>query len=168
MKRLFFALWPDRKIREECSKLTTKLKSPGTRPVKPENLHVTLAFLGSVTEEKEQSLRKLAANTACPEVSLSFDRVEFWRRPQVLCLSATEENTHLSKLANELSELAKSVNITMEERPYVPHVTLLRKVKSAPEEINFEPVRWTANTFCLVESCSTHSGVSYQVVELWS
>lgn len=168
MKRLFFALWPDRKIRKECSDLTKKLTSPGTRPVKPENLHVTLAFLGLVTQEKEQSLRKLAANIACPEVSLSFDRVEFWRRPQILCLSATEKNTYLSKLTNELSELAKSINITMEDRPYIPHVTLLRKVKSAPGKINFEPVKWTANTFCLVESCSTPSGVSYQVVELWS
>jgi RNA 2',3'-cyclic 3'-phosphodiesterase len=43
--RYFFALWPDRQVREALSTLSRSL-SAGGRPHHPDDLHMTLVFLG--------------------------------------------------------------------------------------------------------------------------
>ena len=55
VERLFFALWPDDELRQtlkhHCKPL---LRHSGGRPVALDNLHITLAFLGSVDSGQRQ------------------------------------------------------------------------------------------------------------------
>ena len=59
-----------------------------------------------------------------------------------------------------------SCGLQTEARPYIPHITLARHAKHLPD-INFEPIVWRAEAFCLVESCSEPGGVIYKVKEQW-
>lgn len=130
------------------------------------NLHVTVCFLGSVNGDCEVALMAAASDIAMAPVSLTFDQLSFWKVPQVLCLTSSLGDSGASRLAGEISTLARRLGIRLDERPYLPHVTLARGVKDKVD-IAFDPVVWAANSFCLVQSCSTESGVEYRVLKCW-
>lgn len=165
MKRLFFALWPDEAIRQRCRHLIRAVRSAG-RPVSATNLHITLVFLGSVDEAAQTTMTQAAANIVVPPMTLTFNRLDYWKRPRVVCLSTEQIDPPVASLVEQLTCAAIQNEIKVDRRPYKAHVTLLRKAKSPPE-IEFEPIVWQARAFCLVESCSTPSGVEYRVIESW-
>ena len=57
--RLFVALWPDTEVRKAILDVAGGFSGPGlnsARQVKPENIHMTLAFLGNVQAENVQAI----------------------------------------------------------------------------------------------------------------
>lgn len=165
MKRLFFALWPDRNTRRQCRQLAESLRDFG-KPVAANNLHVTLVFLGLVDTAGQQALSKAADRIAIEPLCLAFDRLEFWQKPAVVCLRAERIEPVLSAWVEQLTLAALDNGISVDQRPYQPHVTLLRKARQLPPA-EFEPIIWRAAGFCLAESCSTPNGVEYRVRERW-
>lgn len=107
-----------------------------------------------------------ASDIVMAPVNLTFDQLSFWTAPKVLCLTSSLGDLGAARLAAELSAVARSLGIRLDERPYLPHVTLARGVKNKVE-IAFDPILWTAHSFCLVQSCSTESGVDYRVLKRW-
>ncbi len=74
--RLFFALWPDQRVRESLSALARVAKTDcGGRIMQPRNLHLTLAFLGDTVEAQRD-----AAVAAASRVKMS---------PMVRCTGST-------------------------------------------------------------------------------
>src|SRR4026207_925127 len=60
-RRLFFALWPDATLRSNAAECVAALvPSGGGRPQRPDQLHVTLVFLGQVSEERLDDVRAVA------------------------------------------------------------------------------------------------------------
>jgi 2'-5' RNA ligase len=165
-KRLFFALWPDEFTRQRCLSVIQAIDMPQTRAVKAINLHVTLLFLGKVDREKEQILREEASKLYAPELTLSFVKLSFWKKPGILCLSSNTNNRDLIKLVEELGRIAKKLAIPIEDRPYKPHVTLIREAKILTVT-EFEPIIWRSNSFCLVESSVNDHQINYNVLERW-
>ena len=166
MKRLFFALWPDAFVREQCAKIIEGLDSGKGRPVSPDNLHVTLVFLGNVSPAKEAEFRDGAAAIQIPKITIYFDQLSFWKKPGILCLTTTKPDQGLVALVNSLNGLTKKLAVTLDERTYLPHVTLIRKVDRIAD-FNFETVVWQSTSFCLVESCAESNRVEYRVIESW-
>lgn len=166
MKRLFFALWPDQNTRQACAKLAKTLSCSGGKPVAPENLHVTLVFLGSVDDETEAALTSAASAIQVPRLTITFDRVDFWRKPRILCLTGRTEGGELKTLVAELNAVSQTLSIEVDRRPYTPHVTLVRKARE-PKAITFEPIVWQTDSFCLVESRTLPEGVEYRVIQEW-
>lgn len=165
MKRLFFALWPEQNIKQQCAALTSKLNRAG-KPVSEANLHVTLLFLGRVSPEQETALIWEAGKLTAPLMALTFDRLSFWKKPAVLCLTANQFDQNLSTLNERLTRIAKQQGIAVEDRPFKPHVTLVKQVNSKID-LDFAPVVWRSNGFCLVESCASAHGVEYRNIECW-
>ncbi|MGZ8189111.1 MAG: RNA 2',3'-cyclic phosphodiesterase [Methylosarcina sp.] len=166
MKRLFFALWPDENTRQACAGLAKTLSRSGGKPVLPENLHVTLVFLGGIDAETEAAVTEAASAIAVPKVAITFDRVDYWRKPRILCLTGRTEDGELKNLVAELNAASRTLGIEVDRRPYTPHVTLIRKARE-PKEITFEPILWRAESFCLVESHTLPEGVEYRVIQEW-
>lgn len=166
MKRLFFAYWPDDIARQHCVKVVQALQKGKARTVKPNNLHVTLLFLGSVSADKEMALRQAAATIPVPTSSLCFDRLSFWKKPGVICLTTSTLSPDVKDLVEHLTTIAKALDIPIEERPYQPHVTLLRNSKVLAT-IDFQPIIWRSNSICLVQSHSVLNNVEYKVLQTW-
>ena len=164
-KRLFFALWPDAETREKCSAIASQLKHAG-RPVHPDNLHVTLVFLGSIDESTETKLLDAMTAVSFATLSIKFDALSFWRRPRIICLTGSPEDDAVSSLLDQLNTIVASCGIPIDDRPYQAHITLLRKASRLPP-LTFEPIAWKTESFCLVESCSTPHGVVYRVLKTW-
>lgn len=165
MKRLFFALWPDAMTRAACARLTQNMAYAG-RPVVAANLHVTVLFLGQVDSARQQAMTDAADQITPAAMHLRLDHLAFWKKPAIVCLRSRETDANLFRLVEQLSLAAERNGLIIEHRPYVPHVTLLRKATALPP-LQFQPVVWRACAFCLVESCSTPHGVEYRVLQRW-
>jgi 2'-5' RNA ligase len=164
--RLFYALWPDDHTRLDLVRLNRFIEAKGFRPVQPHNVHVTLVFLGNVDAATELLLKHSVTGIFAKPFVLTFDRLSYWSRPKVLCLTCSQLPDEVEKLVTALNREVASCGLQIDTRPYKPHITLARHAKYLPD-INFEPIVWRAESFCLVESCSEPGGVSYKVRQQW-
>lgn len=166
MKRLFFALWPTNEIRKQITQLNQSINLSGLKKVNADNLHITLVFLGNVDAKSEAMIKKNVENISIKPFVLHFDRLDFWKKPQILCLSTQHYDSQLSILVNTLKNRLEQIGIETEKRSYKLHITLARKARKRIDIDNLD-IEWPAQSFCLVESCSRPDGVQYQVLARW-
>lgn len=168
MKRLFFAFWPDEAMRRQVAELGKKLSGQGLRPVAAKNLHATLVFLGGVDAEQEAAITAAAGELAVPSsMSVTFDKLSYWKKPAIYCLTGRHFDRSVADLTEQLAAIATRFGVKVDERPFKPHITLARKARTRID-VEFEPIVWQADAFCLVESCSMADGVEYRVIRRWS
>jgi RNA 2',3'-cyclic 3'-phosphodiesterase len=166
--RLFFAFWPDDSMREVLAHATRKAaRASGGRPVPAENLHSTVAFLGSVPDDRLPSVVIAASELQHAPLLLTFDRLEHWAKPALLCLGCTKSQQSASDLAASLSKLLIGQGLAPDLKPYRPHVTIARKV-ARPHEIGaVHPIEWCIDQLALVESVTPPGGPRYTVLQQW-
>lgn len=161
--RLFFALWPGEGVREALWQASRQLvRASGGKPVPRENLHLTLAFLGSVPEALLPALREAAASLALPGFSVTLDQAGYWPRPRVAWLAPTRLPPALPALVSDLWRAMAGFPVEPDTRPYRPHLTLARKVSRPGPLVLSQPVHWPVSEFCLVRSVSDRAGARYE------
>lgn len=134
--------------------------------VAEENLHLTLLFLGNVDTARLPILKRGASGVRATPFSLQIDCSGWWKAPRILWLAPGQVPASLLLLHKALAGLAVECGIAIETRPYLPHVTLARKVDK-PAAIKFAPIRWNVSDFCLVESVTRVGYVEYQIIQRW-
>jgi len=164
--RLFFALWPDESTRQILTRLTATFSAQAGKLVVPNNLHVTLVFLGTVDQTTASAIKQRACDISVEPFELTFESLNYWQQPKICCLTCKDIPPQIIDLASKLDALARQVGLQTDPRPYVPHITLSRHAQSAPEQA-ITPIVWRADAFCLVESSSEPEGVCYQVLQRW-
>jgi 2'-5' RNA ligase len=177
--RLFVALEIPSAVRENLAALLKSLRaaSPQTRWVRPENLHVTLKFIGEAREAKLAAIRSALAGARSDQpVTLDFRGLGFFpndKHPRVFW-AGIEASPNLKTLAADIDRAAEKLGIAREQRPFSPHLTLARfeppglpeKLRSAIQENaarNFGTLRTTQ--FHLIESKLKPSGAEYTTLE---
>ncbi len=166
-QRLFFALWPEQRIRQQLISVQNSLTVSG-RLVMPENLHVTLSFLGNVSSDTRLILlEQAAALTELTAFTLVFDAIQFWPTSGAVCLTTRAIPEMIVLMAEKLNRLARGLGLNDDTRPYQPHVTLARDSSKIEALSLIQPITWSATHFCLVESCVNSKGVIYQVIQEW-
>jgi 2'-5' RNA ligase len=130
--RIFVAIDLDEKVVERLSELQRKLHSHyyDIKIVEPDNLHLTLKFLGEVEEtgRTEQIISEVAKEFH--EFTLSFDGLGYFgngNRVNVIWAGVKECSEKFVKLACKLDE--KLSFIRKEDHELSPHLTIAR-VKS--------------------------------------
>ena len=133
-QRLFVAVWLPGEAREEAERIRRRLAAaePSLGWVAPENLHVTLAFLGDVepdriadlTERIGQALRGAAPFTVQPGSLGTFPAAG---RVRVVWLGLEVGTEEIAALASRLSgTLVAGSYMAPPDRPFTAHVTLGR------------------------------------------
>jgi 2'-5' RNA ligase len=170
-RRLFFALWPDEAQRGELEHAAAKtVRRCGGRPVPPANLHVTLAFLGSVATVHIPELQRIGHEHGAPfamhvPISLTFARLVHWKEAQILCALTAGESPGARALAVALQEATATIGLSPDRKPFQVHVTLARKVLRAGTLQPLRPVVWRFDSYALVDSRTEPSGPIYSVVD---
>ena len=168
-RRLFFALWPDEAVREQLHQASRVLtRDKRGKVVSQANLHITLAFLGSVETGTAQCLIQQADALVLPGFSLTLDRAGYWTGPRVLWLGCEQTPVPLQALVGSLQQLQRLCGLEPESRPFHTHLTVMRKL--APHGVTFpafEPVAWPVASFALVASDTRPEGAVYSVVKSW-
>ena len=176
MLRLFFALLP---APEQSAALVAQVAPIVSRlqaqRVPAENLHATLCFIGSVSEEKLPELQAAAGEVSARRPTLHFDALEYWRKPGVLCATAAENAAARPArvLAERLARATSTVGLSADLKPFRAHITLARKIPAA-HAAEFESARALApplDVFCdrfvLMQSRRGEFGSIYSVVSSW-
>ena len=176
-RRLFFALWPEAAERAALIHAVRKaVRLSGGRPVPEANLHLTLAFLGSVPESRVPELRTIAGQVAATfprtrvPLVLTLQGLAHWEQSQVLAVLAHEvaggtPSGSAQILAGTLSREAAAAGFDPDLKPFRAHVTVARKVAHAPHTGAPRSVAWSFAQFALVESRTLPAGPVYSVVD---
>jgi len=177
--RLFVALEIPSAVRENLAALLESLRvvSPQTRWVRPQNLHVTLKFMGEVPETKlAATCSALAGGRSDQPVTLDFRGLGFFpneKRPRVFW-AGIDASPNLKTLAADLERAMEKLGIPREQRPFSPHLTLARfeppglpeKLRSAIQEnAAREFGSFRTNQYHLIESKLKPSGAEYTTFE---
>lgn len=167
-QRLFFALWPDDELRGELHHLARKVaRVGGGKPMAPENLHITLAFLGSISADARLCVENLASSLQVAPFSLTLDQVGYWPRPRVIWFGASETPMPLRQLAQGLNAGLANCGLTPEARPFAAHLTVMRKASRGPDQGDIAPLVWPVDSFVLVQSLTLPEGAQYRVLRHW-
>ena len=157
-QRLFFAIDLPAEIREQIIHWrATHFPPEAGRPVAADNLHLTLAFLGEVSAEKEKALSLLAG------------RIGQWLRSRVVWLGMRQPPRGLIQLANMLRSQAARSGCFQSNRPFHPHITLLRDASEAvtipPPGFNWS---YTVTEFTLYASSFARGRTRYTPLKRWA
>lgn len=167
--RLFFALWPEPDIAQSIYHASAALVPEHRgRRILPEQLHLTLAFLGSIETERLACVKNVADKLTGNTFRLSFDTPGFFPKPQVVWLGMQEIPPALQVLQAHLTlGLQQTCELQLDTRPYVPHLTLWRKVKQVDLPSGISPVMWPVRRFVLAASRTYAEGAHYQILQEW-
>ncbi|HUU40963.1 MAG TPA: RNA 2',3'-cyclic phosphodiesterase [Desulfatiglandales bacterium] len=131
--RSFLAFEIPLEIREKIETIAKELKnlSLPVRWVRPENIHLTIVFLGSVDQETIDSIKQRAQMVvngfSTFKIRLNCIGVfPNWRKPRVIWVGLDGDVERLENLRNNLQEKLKSLGFLPEKRPFRAHITLGR------------------------------------------
>lgn len=165
--RLFLALWPDAGVRRALAhhrdawQWRDRGETRPAAPVRDDNLHLTLHFIGNVVRER---LPELQAGLALPCIrfELDFGRTALWPRG-IAVLEPLSAAPGLLALHGALADALHRLGLPTEARAFRPHVTLARHASQALAPVEVPPVRWRTDGYALVES-RPDAGGAYQVL----
>jgi RNA 2',3'-cyclic 3'-phosphodiesterase len=178
--RLFVALEIPAAVRDnlaaqvkELRDLSAQVADKRPRWVHPENLHVTLKFIGEVSPGKLEGIRDaLAAIQLDAPVDLQFRGLGFFpseQYPRVLW-AGIEASPNLPSLAADIDSALKTQGVAREERTFTPHLTLARfeppglheKLRAAIQQNSGRQFgSFEAREFHLIESKLKPAGAEY-------
>lgn len=125
--RLFVALTPPGPVRADLAVLAAPLE--GVRWVPPENLHLTLRFVGDASPEKQSAMEAALARVRVEPFVLPVGGVGVFptRGPaKVLWAGVGTGHTRLYQLRKQVDEALLNVDMTIDVRSFAPHFTLGR------------------------------------------
>jgi len=131
--RTFLAIDLKPEIKKNISQFIQKLEShsPNARWVKNQGMHLTLKFVGEITDDKAREIRSVLM-----DLSLRHERFPMKllgtgtfpprsRHPRILWVGI-EESQKLMSVQNEVESMLEKLSISREKRRFHPHLTLGR------------------------------------------
>ncbi|HEY3849571.1 MAG TPA: RNA 2',3'-cyclic phosphodiesterase [Steroidobacteraceae bacterium] len=166
--RLFFAAFLDSESRRSVSAAVRALELEGASAyLPPEKYHMTLVFIGGVSDSVVQAVREIGEAQRVECVSLRFDRWEFWDGARAVVASSPDRPEPLIQLRASLSAGLMHRGVAFDDKPLRPHITVARKLAQAPVLPKLSEFSCTLRAFSLVSSVTAPGGSVYTVVDSW-
>jgi 2'-5' RNA ligase len=167
-QRLFFALWPPIELSRELYQLAgNALQGGAGLCVLPENIHLTLAFLGSVDVSFRECADQAAAAIRAESFTLMLEQMGYWSKSGILWVGPNQTPPPLLSLVQELNAGLAGCGYEAEQRPYAAHLTLARKARPHGDIHFMESRVWEVNRFHLALSHTHADGVRYEILRSW-
>ena len=177
--RLFIAVPLPQQISDRAA-ACLPLAVPALRPVRPELLHITLAFLGPVADERlvdaiEATRTAIQRDGGHPAFGLTIDHAGRFPpagRPSVVWLGVGAGRDELTRLAAALIRALTDRSFVLEDRRFSPHLTLARvrpdatgpesrTISAAIGALVVPELRVTVDRIAVVESRLSPAGPRY-------
>lgn len=172
MLRLFVGIELPEPVRQALADV--REDSFATRWHEPEQLHLTLNFIGSVDEQCARRMARALVDVPCPSFDLAVQGVGYFgtlQRPSVLW-AGLAPSVPLDHLQRMLEQRLLPLGLLVEDRPYTPHITLARVKQGAPLQVFLQrhaqlaiPAFHVEHICLFLSSRGEEGGVCYRVVE---
>ncbi|HSD20794.1 MAG TPA: RNA 2',3'-cyclic phosphodiesterase [Anaeromyxobacter sp.] len=182
--RLFIALEPTDLVRRRIAAIAAQLRRSAGRAaeevrwVAPENVHLTLQFLGAVPELRVEAVAEAVHAAAATSRPLALEvhgagGFPNARRPRVVWAGIAGDVAALAALVQDLGRRLAPLGFAPETRPYSPHLTLgrARDGRGAPglggalaEATQGDGVAWRVSELVLFESHLSPKGPRYEAL----
>lgn len=150
----------------------------------PRNIHLTLRFLGEISEEQLRDAQTIPETDKLPNAfslaARGLGAFPMLRAPRILWAGVAPETEsdrdRLRHLQQMTESWARRLGLAPESRPYSPHITLgrIRRPGSHLRQLMDDLIaRECDSGFCrigellLIESTLTSEGSNYEVVRRW-
>jgi len=139
--RTFIALELSNEVKNELSRLQTELKKTGAeiKWVNPENIHLTIKFLGNIASDKIERIKKILDETSSRSApfKISLFRLGAFPsldRPRVIWAGIDRGCAEVEKIAGIMEEKFGVAGFEKNDRPFSAHLTLgrVRSGKNIP------------------------------------
>ncbi|MBI4015326.1 MAG: RNA 2',3'-cyclic phosphodiesterase [Candidatus Aenigmarchaeota archaeon] len=178
--RLFIGIALPEELKPKALEVQKALGSTGEKIklVEPENLHITVKFLGEVEKERLDGIKTVLSSILKKRsvFSLKIHGISYLPNKKFLrtvALSVLDENNILKQIVDDINSYLAKIGIKDDVRDYKAHLTLAR-VKGTKDRINillslmsFEDIdigEVEVTTFDLMESMLTESGPIYNKI----
>lgn len=162
--RLFFAVLPNQSVKQVFCHIIDQLKqcSKYGNFTRIDHLHLTLLFLGQVSTPKKaiQAMNQIKTQM----FSLEFNTLgKFKRDAGDIWWAGVECNALLHELHHQLAAALQSKGVSLENRPYKPHLTLGREVLLDDAQMLpvFPKIRMDVTEFHLMKSERINGNLVY-------
>ncbi len=181
MKRLFVAIkvFPSEKLKKTMALMRDTFKKEEINWVSPDNIHLTLLFIGSVAEQDVLLIQSILRETEKKKsVAFTIEGLDTFgkkQKPEVIYARVTAGD-ELQHLAFQIRTSLKDFVQAPEKRSFSPHITLGRIKKINPIEKFVSMVFDFRNAFfqdmectefVLFESVLTPTGPIYTTCEVF-
>lgn len=165
-QRIFFALSLNSEKHQELEKnlINSKIQLP-PRIIDSSSWHITVYFIGEVSDSKIKELILAAYNRPWPKkFKIVLDHLGAFpdaKNAKLLWYGVSDGKAELYNLVTEISALLYKINLkpadlTEESKPFIPHLTLSRLQKThdltSIVNVKFPPVIASINHFSLFRS----------------
>jgi len=169
-KRLFVGLELPRSVTERLAELDPHLR--GVRWLAPGQMHLTISFLGDVSAEVEEALKRNLNTIEWKAFFLPISGLGTFPgkgRPSIIWVGVGTGHPHLFQLHKRVHEAALHAGLEPELRSFHPHITLARCRDVSAESVRpflrmhaaFDAGMIHVESFCLNSSTLTPNGSVY-------
>jgi 2'-5' RNA ligase len=174
--RIFIALDIPADVRAGLTKYMdrARLLAPEARWARVEGLHVTLKFIGQVSDARVEEIKTALAMVKAAPFAVNFSGVGFFPNPNAsrVFWAGVDGGDHLPRLASSIDVALERLCFPRETKPYHPHLTLARTSARPLREL--QPLladpppqfgTMTAREFFLYQSQPQKGGSKYTRLE---
>ena len=162
--RLFIAINFDDHTRSRLVALQDELCSCSERGgfVSPENLHLTLVFLGECNDLQTENIKRIMDETSFESFSMQFEKLGRFKRDYGdIWWVGVRENPTLLDLQRSLSDKLIRAGFSLDKKKYTPHITLARKVVTTMAPRQTEVFEQTVSRIDLMKSERINGVLTY-------
>lgn len=178
--RTFIAVEVPDSAKDRIAQMVNRLKATGTdiKWVEPDNIHVTLKFLGNIGTGQPAVIRDglSAALDTADAFDLKLGRIGAFpdmNRPRVFWISIVEGRDELVAMQHRIETELHARGFVREERPFSPHLTIgrvrsprgLTKLTDLIGDMAFETEPFSVKRAAVVKSDLKPDGPMYTVID---
>jgi len=132
----------------------------------PENIHLTLAFLGECDARQTAAAKAAMDAVRFDPFDIHIERIGRFRRDGGdIWWAGLRGNRQLSDLQRELTDKLIAAGFSLERREYKPHITLGREVVTDAFPCRIEPFGETVSSMELMKSERIAGKLTYTAIQ---
>jgi 2'-5' RNA ligase len=163
--RLFIAINFNKETRARLLALRDELQSRSERGnfTLPENLHLTLAFIGEVSPKKIDKIKAILETVTFEPFEVTINRLGTFTRG-TLWYAGLHESKPLMDIQHEITHKLALCGFEMDGRKYTPHITLGSEVITDTTPWQIEPFGETVSSIDLMKSERVNGKLTYTTI----
>lgn len=131
----------------------------------PENLHLTLAFLGDCDIKQAAIAKSVLQTVLFDPITVKINRIGNFKRDNGdIWWAGIHKSESLINLQLDLTDKLIAAGFNLERRKYNPHITLGRKIVTNEQEQSVEPFYETVITIELMKSERINGKLKYTAI----